>query len=46
MDERLLNTGAHQRFIRMLNDEKRNLIPKEPSHKNGMYIKLNRINDI
>lgn len=48
MDERLIKTGAHQRFIRMLidrnNDEKRSMISKQSSNKNSTYIKNKKSN--
>ncbi len=41
MEEQLIKSGAHQRFIRMLvekdSDEKRSMIPKQASDKNSKY---------
>jgi hypothetical protein len=41
MDEQLIKSGVHERFIRMLidknNDDKSSMMPKQPSNKTSMY---------
>jgi len=41
MEERLIKSDAHQRFIRMLvekdSDDKRSMIPNQASDKNSKY---------
>jgi hypothetical protein len=37
MDEQLIKNSLHQRFIRMLIDEKNDMNPNEASNKNSMY---------
>jgi len=50
MDGRLMKSGAHQRFIRMLidktNNDKKSMISKSITNKNGTYKNSIEINDI
>jgi hypothetical protein len=50
MDGRLIKSGAHQRFIRMLidktNNDKKSMISKAITNKTGTYKNSIKINDI